>query len=62
MKNIKLPDGTKRTIAAVIGLVNTFLTNKGVYDLDASNLITGLAALLLGWGIAHAVQKKKSVD
>lgn len=56
---MKLPDGIKRTLAGVIGIVTTFLLAKNVIDSDTAQLIGGLSALLLGVGVTHAIQKAK---
>jgi len=56
---MKLPDGTKRTLAGVIGIITTFAVAKGWIDADTATMIASLNVLLLGAGVVHAITKKK---
>ena len=51
--------GKKSVIAALLALTIGFLHTKGVLDVDTAQYLLGLAALLLGVGVAHKIQKGK---
>ena len=59
-KLIKLIDGHKTQLFALISLIIGFATTKGLLDADTSVFLLSIVSLLLGGSIYHA-EKKKSV-
>jgi len=54
---MKLPNGTKRIVGALLGVVTTFLLAKGYIDNDTAILIGSISAIIFGVGVGHAVKK-----